>query len=160
MTTSSRGVVFEKLVVSRLTCDWHGLTLQNSGGRGDGGVDFFGTWLTPNNTAVAVLGQCKDHSRKGGSIIVRDFAATLSNNELGVLVHSSGFTRECVSFAGHRVNAALVLLHIDTLQVLRFVHLNSVAQARWPELGVASVFVGERRSALMWKDQVVIESKD
>lgn len=161
--------MFETVVVSRLSVDWRGVSLHRSGGRGDRGVDFFGTFHPSDDHALlSVVGQCKNHARKLGAISVRDFASAVREEEFGVLVSGAGFTREAVYFASHGVkDRALMLLHMELEKEEKEsrdahvceLHINAAAQQRWPQLGVGIVGGTLRRPVLLWKDKAVLERK-
>ncbi len=157
-----KGLVFEKVAVGALQ-QWYGMALHRSGGRADKGVDFFGTWtLPPPGGAVSIIGQCKNHARKAGPGEVREFGSVVTADAIGLLVHTSGFSRECVAAASNGLAQAsppclaLLHLHADSGALLS-VHLNAALKRRFPSLAVGRVLSPEsggsaHQSLLMWDD--------
>ncbi|GJD06041.1 hypothetical protein Gasu2_04810 [Galdieria sulphuraria] len=102
-TAVSKGRAFERTVLLYLS--YYGFLLRNTGGAGDGGIDFRGTWK-PNDTQkpITVVGQCKALSERVGVHVIRELEGTLCREEpgcLGVIVSEKGFSlvsrRSCYS---------------------------------------------------------------
>lgn len=145
--------MFEHLVVQALTSQWPNVTLHHSGGRGDRGIDFFGNW-----SSFALVGQCKNHARACGPNMVREFAASLHKDEIGLLVASRGFSRDAIAWT-NAVRKALMLLHMSESDAsLLHVHVNSEAQALG--FAVASSFDVSRRTSLLWHDTLLLHPRD
>ncbi|EME29443.1 uncharacterized protein Gasu_30870 [Galdieria sulphuraria] len=91
-TAVSKGRAFERTVLLYLS--YYGFLLRNTGGAGDGGIDFRGTWK-PNDTQkpITVVGQCKALSERVGVHVIRELEGTLCREEpgcLGVIVSEKG----------------------------------------------------------------------
>lgn len=93
-----KGRAFEQNVLQHLS--FTGFSLHSTGGAGDGGIDFRGTWK-PNNAVkpVPVVGQCKALSERVGVQVIRELEGTLCREDpghVGVVVSEKG--KESVSY--------------------------------------------------------------
>jgi hypothetical protein len=94
LSSISKGQAFEHAVLLYLS--FLGFFIRSTGGVGDGGIDFRGTWKPSKAIEpVPVVGQCKALSGKVGVHVIREMEGILCREEpgtFGVVVSEKGFS--------------------------------------------------------------------
>uniref|UniRef100_A0A6B2LN02 Restriction endonuclease type IV Mrr domain-containing protein n=1 Tax=Arcella intermedia TaxID=1963864 RepID=A0A6B2LN02_9EUKA len=131
-----------------------GLSLERTGTKGDGGIDFRGFWTLPRHpkqhqpdaTRIKVVGQCKCESKKLPIKYIRELSGSIETEQqdsrtstpiLGIMVTHSEWTQNAVS----QMNGSqfpILLCHLE-------------------DEGIANVLLNERAKQLL--PQVVFAKK-
>ena len=128
-STVHRGTAYEQLCIE--TFHGIGMQLSRSGGAGDNGIDFHGSWTSSNAAAsdtIGIIGQCKKERAAVGPVYVREFEGTIHRAQrrqasdtttrgasrplLGIYVAYAGFTPSAHTLA-YQSPFPMVLCEID-----------------------------------------------
>eukprot|EP01104_Vermistella_antarctica_P007032 TRINITY_DN17768_c0_g1_i1.p1 TRINITY_DN17768_c0_g1~~TRINITY_DN17768_c0_g1_i1.p1 ORF type:complete len:263 (+),score=8.48 TRINITY_DN17768_c0_g1_i1:194-982(+) len=135
----SRGTEFEELVVDSLRR--FAFDIQRTGGPGDKGIDFRGTWQLPPELKVPVIGQCKFSSRRLKAMYIRELEGVLSHHApgtLGLLISSVGFSEAATSYFQLPRSLPVMLGVVNSSGDLALLKLNAAAKALLPHLTLAT----------------------
>ena len=119
-----RGDRFEKLTID--TLQRSNFDLTQTGGAGDGGIDFVGDWKVSQGLNLAIIGQCKHMSAPVGVDVIRDFegarnafvSSTIAASEhstgrstdvVGIIVSASSFTKQARRLSSSLDNPQLLV---------------------------------------------------
>eukprot|EP01122_Echinamoeba_exundans_P004920 TRINITY_DN15127_c0_g1_i1.p1 TRINITY_DN15127_c0_g1~~TRINITY_DN15127_c0_g1_i1.p1 ORF type:complete len:248 (-),score=16.76 TRINITY_DN15127_c0_g1_i1:188-931(-) len=132
-----RGPSYEKHVLALLKR--LRFSVVGTGRAGDGGIDFQGWWLLPDQE-VRIFGQCKNETKPIQPKHIRDFVGSLETRKertdhMGLFVSRSEFSAAALSTAQSSSEPLLLLVY--TGNTLSHVILNRAARARVPALGVS-----------------------
>eukprot|EP00128_Syssomonas_multiformis_P012686 Colp12_sorted_trinity150504_noHs@8175 len=146
ISTVEKGRAFEELTIASLTK--LNFTLERCGGRGDGGIDFEGTFAG-HAAVIKVLGQCKCLAKPVHPAVVRELIGVVSAHEqtLGIVASSRGYTKASVSaMLGSATPTALITVDPVSGDIVH-AQLNKAAGL----LVSVSVFSSTgQRAPLMW----------
>ncbi|KYR01013.1 hypothetical protein DLAC_02094 [Tieghemostelium lacteum] len=149
ISTYQKGISYECLVIDKLS-NLQGMNIVISGGSGDKGIDFKGSW-TVDKQKLQVIGQCKNYQKKIGPSVLREFESSLSTyinsssssssssnsdlQTLGIISSASGFTSS-IAVSMETFRYPIIISHLTSNGILSWT-MNKAARLLLPNLIIA-----------------------